>query len=52
MDDEKDDQSCNPSQHREKLVVCNKPLNHQEEEEGSQWNVSLCISNSKFLCQE
>ena len=32
MDHEKDEQSCNQSQHMKKPAVCNKGLNHQDEE--------------------
>ena len=33
-------------------TIYNEKLNHQEQDEGSQWNVSSYISNSKFICQE
>ena len=33
-------------------IVCNNRLDHQEEEEDSKWEVSLCFSESEILCQE
>ena len=32
-------------------AVCNNRLDHQEEEEDSKWEVSLCFSKSEILCQ-
>ena len=52
IDDKKEEKSCNQSQHVKKPAVCNEGLNHQKEDQGSQWNISLCFSNSEFLCQE
>ena len=52
MDDKKEEQSCDQSQHLKKPVVCNEELNHKEEDEGSKWDVPLCFSNSEILCQE
>jgi len=34
-EDEKDEKSCNHSHNMKKPAVCNKRLNHQEEDEGS-----------------
>ena len=31
---------------------CNNGLDHQEEEEESEWDVSSCSLNSEFSCQE
>ena len=36
----------------EEPVVCNKRLDHLEEDEGPKWDVSSCSSNSEFSCQE
>ena len=35
-----------------KTTVCNKGLNHQEEEQGSQLIFSSCLSILEFLCEE
>ena len=52
MDNEKEEKSCNQSQHVKKTRVWDEELNHEEKEESSQWKVSSCFSNSEFLCQE
>ena len=52
MEDEKDEQHCNQSQHIEKPTVCDEELNHKKEYEGSQMNVSSYFSNSEIFCQE
>ena len=33
-------------------TVCNKQRDHKEEDENSQWDVSLNLSNSETFCQE
>ena len=52
MDNEKNEQSCNQSQHKEKPAYWIEGLNHKEEEGGSQLKFSSYISNSYILCQE
>ena len=36
----------------EKASVCNEQLNNKEEDEGSQMDVSFCLSNSEIFCQK
>ena len=43
MNHEKDEKSCNKSQHMKKTPVCNEELNHQIEDEGFQLKFSSCI---------
>ena len=45
MDDEKEEQSYNQSQHMKKPAVCNEKFNHQKEDDVSQLKFSLCLSN-------
>ena len=52
MDNEKEKQSCNQSQHDKKQEDRNEGLNHEEEDKVSKWIVSSCLSSSEFLCQE
>ena len=52
MDDEKEEKSCNQSQHMKKPTICNMGLNHQEKDQGSRSNVSLYLSISESFCQE
>ena len=52
MDDEREGKLCNQSQPLEKPDVCNEDLNNEEEDGGSQMDVSFCFSNSEILCQE
>ena len=51
MYDEREWQLCNQSQPLEKPVVCNE-LNNDEEDEGSQMDVSFCFSNPEIFCQK
>ena len=46
MDDEREGQLFNQSQPLEKTTVCNEELNNEEEDGGSQMDVSCCFSNS------
>ena len=52
MDDEKDEQQYNQSHHMEQSTICNKGLNHQEEDQGSRLSFLSCFSISESLCQE
>ena len=52
MDDEQEGQLCNQSQPLEKPAVSNEKLNNEEEDGGSQMDVSFCFSNSEIFCQE
>ena len=52
MDDEQEGQLCNQSPPLEKLAVCNEELNNEEEDGGSQMDVSFCFSNSEFFCRK
>ena len=50
MDDKKEEQLCNQSRPIEKLAICSKKLNNEEEDESSQMDVPFCFSNSEILC--
>ena len=50
MDDEREGQLCNQSRPSEKTAICNEELNNEEEDGGSQMDVSFCFSYSKFFC--
>ena len=52
MDDEQEGHLCNQSQPLEKPAVCNEELNNEEEDGGSQMDVSFCFPNSEIFCQE
>ena len=49
---EKEEQSCHHSQYVIEPTVCNKQRDYKEEDENSQWDVSLNLSNSETFCQE
>ena len=42
---EKEEKSCHPSLYVKEPTVYNKPKNHKEGDENSQWDVSLNLSN-------
>ena len=52
MDDEWEGNLCNQSQPLEKPAVCNEELNNEEEDGGSQMDVSFCFSNSEIFCRK
>ena len=52
MDDEREGKLCNQTQPLEKSAVCNEELSNEEEDGGSQMDVSFCFSNSEIFCQE
>ena len=42
MGDEKNEKSCNQSQHVKEPAYCNEGLYHLQEDEGPKWDVSSC----------
>ena len=51
MDDKQEEQSRNQSQHVKKPAICDEELNHEENEEGYKWNVTIFFANLEILCQ-
>ena len=52
MDGEQGGQLFNQSQPLEKTALCNEELNNEEEDGGSQMDVSFCFSNSEIFCRK
>ena len=52
MDDGREGQLCNQSQPLEKPAVCNEELNNEEEDGGSQMEVSFVFQVQKFFVKK